>query len=159
MSVFTLCAALFVVTLFAACANNAVSDLSGESGKDPAAARFRLGEINIICTDFERSLKFYRDILGFEMLAEDQQLGTYVHLRCGRYQFLLFACAKATAPRAAYATQSSFSVDLVTGDLKAEAARLKEAGVEMAQEWKPGAGMFVIRDPDGLAWEIIQGGK
>ena len=39
---------------------------------------FRAGEINIICTDVEKSLKFYRDVLGFT--PEQDEEGFY-HLK------------------------------------------------------------------------------
>ena len=41
--------------------------------------RFRMGETNIICTDLERSLHFYRDLLGFEALEPE---GPAWHLEC-----------------------------------------------------------------------------
>ena len=30
---------------------------------------FRPGELNVVCSDLERSTKFYRDVLGFSELA------------------------------------------------------------------------------------------
>ncbi|NRA08957.1 MAG: VOC family protein, partial [Myxococcales bacterium] len=30
--------------------------------------KFRFGEINVVCTDRDRSLAFYRNVLGFEVL-------------------------------------------------------------------------------------------
>ena len=41
--------------------------------------QFKPGEINIICSDLQQSLHFYRDLLGFSVEIDDQ--GFY-HLRC-----------------------------------------------------------------------------
>ena len=37
----------------------------------PEKALITIGVINIICTDLERSLEFYRDVLGFEVLEKE----------------------------------------------------------------------------------------
>ena len=44
---------------------------------------FKLGEINIICTDVEASLRFYRDVLGFTPTTDEE--GFY-HLQFGGNQ-------------------------------------------------------------------------
>jgi catechol 2,3-dioxygenase-like lactoylglutathione lyase family enzyme len=115
--------------------------------------QFKPGEINIICTDVEASLRFYRDVLGFAPTTDED--GFY-HLKFGGRQYLLLPTAKPGHPVAAYATVPQFSMDLVVDDLKAAYDYLKQQGVTFAQEWQANEPMFVIRDPDGLPWEVLE---
>jgi len=41
---------------------------------------FRLGPVNVICTSLERSLAFYRDVLGFELAERGEG---FARLQCG----------------------------------------------------------------------------
>lgn len=113
---------------------------------------FTLGEINIICTNLDRTLHFYRDILGFEPTTDDE--GFY-HMRFGGKSFLLLPTAQQQAPAAAYETVAQFSMDLNVDDLEAAYTYLQQQGVTIAKPWQPGDAMFVIRDPDGLPWEVV----
>lgn len=47
----------------------------------------------------------------------------------------------------------------MTSDIGAAFAYVKAHGVTFAREWTEGARMFVIRDPDGLPWEVIAAGS
>jgi len=113
---------------------------------------FRAGEINIICTDVEKSLKFYRDVLGFT--PEQDEEGFY-HLKFDGRQYLLLPTAKQSLPAEKYETVAQFSMDLNVNDLEAAYTYFQEHDVEFAMDWKAGASMFVIRDPDGLHWEVV----
>jgi catechol 2,3-dioxygenase-like lactoylglutathione lyase family enzyme len=115
--------------------------------------RYTVGEINILCTDASRSLVFYRDVLGFEVLSEEE--GAY-HLRCGRTGFLLLAVAKTARLLLPYCATPEFSIDLFVEDLKTTYDHLQSHQVTFVSEWKPNATGFFIRDPDGLVFEIIQ---
>jgi catechol 2,3-dioxygenase-like lactoylglutathione lyase family enzyme len=115
-----------------------------------------VGEINILCTDAFRSLLFYRDVLGFEVLSEEE--GAY-HLRCGGIGFLLLAVAKTARLQLPYCATPEFSIDLLVEDLKATYDHLQSHKVTFVSEWKPNASRFFIRDPDGLVFEIIQKGS
>lgn len=112
-----------------------------------------IGEINIICTDLERSLAFYRDVLGFEVLAREPRA---CHLRCGHVDFLLLALAQSRPPNQPYGQTPEFSVDLLVDDLAAVVAEFNARGVEFVGEWAVNATRAFIRDPDGLVWEVIQ---
>jgi len=114
---------------------------------------FSPGEINIICMDIQRSLHFYRNILGFEVIEQE---GDAVHLRAETHQFLLLPVADETASSAHYCQQATFSVDLMVDDLKAAYDYLADAGVRFERNWQSNARSFIIRDPDELVWEIIQ---
>lgn len=115
--------------------------------------QFEPGEINIICTDLDASLTFYRDILGFISTTDDD--GFY-HLLCGDRQYLLLPIASAAMPFGEYTTSSQFSMDLVVADLKATYDYLKHHNVHIAMDYQEGKRNFVICDPDGLHWEIIE---
>lgn len=117
---------------------------------------FTPGEINILCTDLKRSLRFYRDVLGFEVTA--QEVGA-VHLRSGLHAYLLLPFAQQARPDVPYGARAEFSLDLTVPDLAAAAAHLKAQGVTFARPWQPDAASVIIHDPDGLVWEIIQQGN
>jgi catechol 2,3-dioxygenase-like lactoylglutathione lyase family enzyme len=120
-----------------------------------AHMKFEPGEINIICSDVQSSLQFYRDILEFT--PERDEEGFY-HLHFGKRQYLLLPFAQPSPQIAGDGTIPQFSMDLIVADIKAAYEYFKEHGVAFAQEWQEGEVMFVVRDPDGLPWEIIQSG-
>jgi catechol 2,3-dioxygenase-like lactoylglutathione lyase family enzyme len=112
-----------------------------------------VGEINIICTDLERSIKFYRDVLGFEV-REQEPLAC--HMRCGQTDFLLLAIAQSKPPNLPYGQTPGFSIDLMVDDLAAVVAHFKAQQVEFVSEWAANEKRVFIRDPDGLVFEVIQ---
>ena len=113
----------------------------------------RIGQVNIICTDAERSLRFYRDLLGFEVVRREESA---YHLRCGETEFLLLPVAKSESDRPPYCSVATFSVDILMTDITEAVEHLRAAGVEFVSEWHPGDSHFFIRDPDGLVLEVIQ---
>lgn len=113
-----------------------------------------IGEINIICTDLERSLMFYRDVLGFEVAEWE---GIACHLRCGEVRFLLLPIASSRPARAAYGQTPEFSVDLLVDDLAETVRHFQAHAVEFLSEWQANEKRAFIRDPDGLVFEVIQG--
>lgn len=114
--------------------------------------QFTVGEINIICTDVEASLKFYRDILGFTSTQDED--GFY-HMQFGGRQYLLLPTARKTLPTDEYETVAQFSMDLNVEDIESAYKYFQEHDIEFAMKWTDGSRMFVIRDPDGLHWEIV----
>lgn len=115
--------------------------------------QFTIGEINILCTNAQRSLVFYRDVLGFEVMAEEH--GAY-HLRCGGMRFLLLPVAKEARALLPYCATSEFSIDLLVDHLDAVYTHLQFHNVTFVTEWKRNSDRFFIRDPDGLVFEVIQ---
>ena len=113
---------------------------------------FSAGEINIICTDVEKSLKFYRDVPGF---IPGQDEDGFYHLKFDGRQYLLLPTAKQSLPAEKYETVARFSMDLNVNNLEAAYKYFQEYDVEFAMEWKVGASMFVIHDPDGLHREAV----
>jgi catechol 2,3-dioxygenase-like lactoylglutathione lyase family enzyme len=114
---------------------------------------FQPGEINIICSDVQKSLHFYRDILG--LTAETDAEGFY-HLRSGGFQYLLLPIAGRSAPDEPYGAGAQISLDFSVDDLHAAYLYFQQHQVTIAQAWHEGAVMFVVRDPDGLHLEILQ---
>ena len=115
--------------------------------------RFRIGETNIICTDLERSLRFYCDLVGFEAMEPE---GPAWHLSCDGRRFLLLGVAERSRERTPYCQIADFSLDLLVDDLAEAKRRFEAAGVEFVTEFEPSADRFFIREPDGLVLEIIQ---
>ncbi len=112
-----------------------------------------IGEINVVCSSLEASLRFYRDVLGFEQLSEEK--GCW-HMACGGTRFLLLPFAEPKEERLAYGSVPTISVDLIVDDLDAARAYLAAKGVDMIDEPPGDDGCFFIRDPDGLVLEIVQ---
>ena len=115
--------------------------------------RCTIGEINIVCSDLHRSLKFYLDVLGFEAIEQE---GPAYHLRCDGVRFLLLAVAHDAKNPPAYCAMPEFSVDLMVDDLEEAYAHLRSHQVTFVTEWEPNRDRFFIRDPDGLVFEVIQ---
>ncbi|MBT3233237.1 MAG: VOC family protein [Calditrichaeota bacterium] len=114
--------------------------------------QFKIGELNIICSDIERSMAFYHDLLGFEVISEEE--GAW-HMKCGEVPFLLLPMAKITPERKPYCQEPSVSFDLLVEDAKAAFDFFKEHSVEFEMELEPNGSYFFIRDPDGLVIEIV----
>jgi catechol 2,3-dioxygenase-like lactoylglutathione lyase family enzyme len=115
--------------------------------------KFIPGEINIICTDIAKSRIFYCDILGFEQISEEDGA---IHLQCSDNTYLLLPVAKQSADENDYCYKSEFSMDLMVEDLEHAYQYLDAHQVTFVRRWQSDAVSFIIRDPDGLVWEIIQ---
>jgi catechol 2,3-dioxygenase-like lactoylglutathione lyase family enzyme len=118
------------------------------------AVKFNPGEINIICTDLERSRKFYCDILGFEVIVREGN--SALHLRCGERPFLLLAVAGSPSTTVPYCTVPAVSFDLNVADIEETVAYLRDHNVVFESDWQPGDSYVFIRDPDGLVIEIVE---
>ena len=113
----------------------------------------RVGEINVICTDLERSLTFYHDVLGFEVTGEE---GIAVHLRCGDQPFLLLPVAREPLPPTPYCSRPAYSFDFMVDRIDEAVAHLHAHSVAFESEWTPGDSHVFVRDPDGLVIEVIE---
>ena len=113
----------------------------------------RIGEINIVCTDAAQSLRFYRDILGFDVTGEEK--GCW-HLTCGETRFVLLPFAGPREERPSYCLEPAFSIDLIVADLDAAKQHLDSNGVEILSDPSPDDSRLFIRDPDGLVIEVIK---
>jgi len=115
--------------------------------------RVGIGEVNIVCTDAERSLGFYQDILGFDVTSEED--GCW-HLTCGGVRFLLLPFATSREEHPSYCSEPVFSIDLIVDDLDAAKNHLESNGVEIMSDPAPNDSRILIRDPDGLVIEVIR---
>ncbi len=125
------------------------------AGADEEASymKFSVGEINVIVTDLERSLRFYRDVLGFEVLGKE---GDGYHLLSADTQVLLLGVAKEEGGRPPYCVAPSISFDVVVENIAEAVRHLAGHDVDFESRWKPGDDSVFIRDPDGLVLEVIQ---
>jgi catechol 2,3-dioxygenase-like lactoylglutathione lyase family enzyme len=129
--------------------------------KQPESLRLRTAGPSLTVNDIEKSLAFYRDVLGFvpkDSWEEDGALKG-MELVAGSVRFWL--------------SQDDFNKgrDRVKGlgfrmycgttqDIDALAARVRGAGVELAEEPKDqswGGRDFAVRDPDGFLISISSG--
>jgi len=114
---------------------------------------FRFGETNVFCVDRDRSVAFYRDVLGFE-LAEVEQGA--VRLRAGARRLLLLPFAGPAPERRRYGSEPTISFDLLVDDIDAAHAYLVEHGVEIEAPPTDERRHLFCRDPDGLVIEVIE---
>ena len=113
---------------------------------------FRFGEVNVICTDIERSRHFYTKVLGFEF---DHEEGGGVHLKCGEQQVLLLPFAKEKVADVTYCHRATISFDLYTDHIDAAYQHFINHGAEFAKEQDKSGDYFFVKDPDGNVLEIV----
>lgn len=109
------------------------------------------GEINIICTDAEISIAFYRDVLGFTLVEEEK--GAF-RLNADGTSFLLLPFATRTRPVREYCSTPDISFDLVVEDLEHAYTYLQKHHVRFIRPWTKDRTSFIIQDPDGLVIEV-----
>ena len=114
---------------------------------------FSLGEFNIVCTNLENSIRFYRDIMNFELIERAE---TYAHFKCDKQTLTLLAFAENQNEKLPYGTNATFSLDLLVDDLKQASNYFTSNGVEIAMTLNEDKGYFAIYDPDMLIWEIVE---
>jgi glyoxylase I family protein len=118
--------------------------------------------IAIICSDYERSRAFYRDILGFPVLREvwrAERESWKCDLDAGNAQIELFSFptppARPSRPEACGLRHLAFLID----DIDAEVARLTAAGVECEPiriDPYTDQRFTFFTDPDGLPLELYE---
>jgi diaminopimelate decarboxylase len=155
----------------------------GDVGVNTAAGWRATGldHVAVTCSSLERSLAFYRDLLGLELRARGEAEGQSefeitgiararvqwadLHLRHGQVLELIAYLDPAGVPvRPAPNDPGATHISLRVSDAEAACARLREAGVEVRSEpvridapgaWE-GARAFYASDPDGVTVELIQ---
>ena len=123
----------------------------------------KVHHIAIICSDYERSLEFYKSALGFTVLAENyrEESKSYkTDLALGNeYVIELFSFpsppARPTNPEAAGLRHLAFEVD----DILAEAKELERLGIEhepIRIDKTTNRRFMFFPDPDGLPLELYE---
>ena len=135
-------------------------------------------DIGLVCSDFEASLHFYKDILGLEIAAEvlvpdDVATGLglaprgfrHVRMRAGDTLIKLMEIESPPPPRTDEFAAGIRWITLIVSDvyatyddLKAKGARFltEPAPVDSAEGEDPVAGVVCAVDPDGLLIEFVQ---
>ncbi|KUN09934.1 glyoxalase [Streptomyces yokosukanensis] len=104
--------------------------------------------VTLPVTDQDRALRFYRDVLGFEVTAD-------LRMPPGRWLQVAPKGAQTAFTLAgpgmgAFEPGSARGIMLVTTDVDADCARLAEAGTEVqGPDEHPWGRMASFRDPDG----------
>ncbi|WP_019065611.1 VOC family protein [Streptomyces hokutonensis] len=122
------------------------------------------GHIGLNVTDLDRSLAFYRDVLGFTLLAEGKEDDDrrYAYLGDGGDHPVLTLWQQAQGPygaghaglhHLAFAADSVEQVERYEAALKAYGADFAYEGVVAHREGAASGGIF-FHDPDGTRLEI-----
>jgi methylmalonyl-CoA epimerase len=136
-----------------------------QGGAVPDAV-IRFDHVAVTVKDIERSIGFYRDLLGFEVVGQlllRDDTFKIVYLRSGGACIELFEFRDNDAQTAVGVPDQvgGFKhVALQTDDVDAVAAKLKAAGTVFTVEPKDAAGgvrLAFFRDPDGNLLELVSG--
>lgn len=134
--------------------------------------------VGLSVADLDRSLAFYRDVLGLELVrllecGPETQLGKVVgmpgcaariaHLQSGPMMLELFEYTaprgEPIAPDRRQADHGFVHLGFTTDDIHADAARLRGHGVRLLSEpveFRPGVWIVYFRGPDGEVCELRQ---
>jgi catechol 2,3-dioxygenase-like lactoylglutathione lyase family enzyme len=124
-------------------------------------------ETALYCENLERSGRFYRDVLGLEVLVEDPRLIAFDV--AGRHVLLLFqrgasqedlSLPGGVIPGHDGAGPTHIGFAVAKEELAAWEARLLEAGVTILShvDWPLGGRSVYFRDPEGHMLELLTPG-
>ena len=119
----------------------------------------RLGHVGIHVNDLEKSLHFYRDVLGLTVTDEDRGAGmVFMSARPEVEHHELMLCSGRTAPREAMVVQQiSFRCGSLQ-DVKEYYRRLRDNQVQIDMTVSHGNAVAVyFYDPDGNRCEVYWG--
>jgi catechol-2,3-dioxygenase len=120
----------------------------------------RLNHAVLFVSDLERSVSFYRDVFGFEVIAEEPRANA-AFLRApasaNHHDLGLFGLGPAAAPRQRGSTglyHLAWQVDTID-DLAAARERLLEAGALTGESSHGATKSLYGADPDGNEFEVM----
>jgi catechol 2,3-dioxygenase-like lactoylglutathione lyase family enzyme len=144
----------------------------------------RLHHTGYTVSDLERSLRFYRDLLGCEVVATQEKQGGYLaaivgypdahvrmaHLRAPEsdhiielFQYLAPASGRPAGSRLEPCDVGTSHLCFLVSDLAAIYERLRAAGIEVFSGpveidtgINAGGSSLYLRDPDGIPMELFQ---
>lgn len=123
----------------------------------------KVHHIAVICSDYQRSLDFYTQVLGFRILAEHyrkERQSYKTDLALGdEYVIELFSFPspprRATHPEATGLRHLAFEVENLEGEV-CELNRLGIAHEEVRTDEFTGKRFLFLQDPDGLPIELYE---
>lgn len=107
----------------------------------------------LVCTDHQRSLKFYRDAFGAKVIPGEA--GSCPWLRIGDLAITLFANTDKPS-HLEYSQQAMAMIFLQVDDLRAAFKRAIKFGATPIEEPEVNGVHFVVADPDGIIIEVLQ---
>ncbi len=122
-----------------------------------------LDHVTITVSDMEKSVYFYRELLGLEVIGQlEQEDGLFVFLKAGEYGMIeLFAFEKQGVP---FKEDKIEDIGLKHLALTVENVdqifeRLEGAGIEviMRPQSRDGVRQAFVADPDGISVELMEG--
>ena len=129
-------------------------------------------DIGIVCSDFDESVRFYRDLLGFEtvldiQIPEETAKGAclaprgfrQVRLRAGQTLIKLMQIDSPPSERGIDFQAGVRWLTFIIDDVPATVARLKDKGVEFLSEpvSAPDAKHVICaKGPDGMLIELVE---
>jgi len=118
-------------------------------------AGLSMGTVTLRVVDIDRSLRFYRDVLGFSVIDRD---GGTVQLGAGDRVLLELVETKSAMPRPR-GTTGLYHVAILLptrGDLGRILARIVEAGIPLGQSDHLVSEALYLSDPDGNGLELYR---
>ena len=124
-------------------------------------------ETALYVDDVERATQFYRDVLGLEVMSQDERMAALSV--AGKQVLLLFKCGASmqpmtfpggTIPPHDGRGPAHVGFSIPAGDLPAWEQRLTTHGVtiESRVSWERGGASIYFRDPDAHAVELLTPG-
>ena len=147
--------------------DTSAADSVSDQGSGPAL-RIAL-DVGIVVTDMEKSLAFYRDLIGLPVIAEVRTsligAGTMIQLRHGSSLIKLLEMDEAPLARTETGIATTFGhryVTFMVSDITIYEQKVKEANSPIAMaltELGNGAKIMMVEDPDGNIIEFVQEGN
>jgi len=103
-----------------------------------------IDHVSVLASDLERSVDFYRRLLGLTVLGEDRAHGI---VRLGRKRVLV-----SLRKEAPYGTVDHFGVKIEDFNRGAVTAALSRLGMEAHENWQYG---YYLKDPDGVNVQLL----
>ena len=126
----------------------------------PIDPKTRIGHVHLTVSDLDRSLAFYRDVLGFEVTARYGPAAVFLSAGGYHHHIGLNTWAGRGAPRPASGTTGLYHFAILFPDratLGATVRRVVEAGVSLEGAADHGVSEAIyLRDPDGNGVELYR---
>ena len=126
----------------------------------PIHPQTRIGHVHLTVSELDRALRFYRDVLGFEVTSEYGRDGVFLSAGGYHHHIGLNTWAGRGAPPPAPGTTGLYHFAILYPDRKALAAALRrvlDAGVPLEGAADHGVSEAIyLRDPDGNGVELYR---